>query len=329
MGFSRQPLVSIVTPMYNESTYIAECIDSVLEQTYQNWEHVIVDNCSTDGSFEIAQRYAERDQRLRVLKNPELLEAIPNHNGALRQMAPASKYCKVVFADDRIFPECVERMVGVAELHPSVGLVGAYGIEGPRVVWTGLPYPGTVFSGREVCRRLFLEGLYVFGTATSLLYRADLVRSHDPFFDTSDLHADMGTCVALLKNCDFGFVHQVLTVTRVREGSRMTVSRRVNSLAASKLNQLTTHGRDFLSPEEFGWCLDRSVSEYYWYLAGSFVRGRDRDFWKYHKRALQAAGVGFSRVRLARTVIARIGAAGLNPKDSIQQLSRVRSDEIS
>lgn len=329
MDASRQPLVSIVTPMYNESTYVAECIDSVLEQTYQNWEYIIVDNCSTDGSTEIAQSYAEEDQRIRVVKNTEFVEAIPNHNTALRQMAPESKYCKVVFADDRIFPECIERMVGVAEACPSIGLVGAYGIEAPRVVWTGLPYPGTVFSGREVCRRLFLEGLYVFGTATSLLYRADVVRSHDPFFDASDLHADMGICVTLLKNYDFGFVHQVLTVTRVREGSRMTVSRRVNTLAASKLSQLTTHGRDFLSPEEFAWCLDRSVSEYYWYLAGSFVRGRDRAFWEYHKGALQAAGVGFSRVRLAKTVIARIGAAGLNPKDSIQQLLRVRSDEIS
>jgi glycosyltransferase involved in cell wall biosynthesis len=315
--------------MYNEAAYVAECIDSVLAQTYENWEYVIVDNCSTDRSTTIAQSYAERDQRIRVLQNSEFLEAIANFNAALRQMSPASKYCKVVFADDKIFPECVERMVGIAEAHPSVGIVGAYGIEGSQVVWTGLPYPGTVFSGREVCRRLFLEGLYVFGTATSLLYRADLIRSHDPFFDASDVHSDMETCVVLLKNCDFGFVHQVLTITRVREGSRITLSRRVNTLAASKLNQLTAHGRDFLSPEEFAWCLDRSVSRYYWDLAGSFVRGRDRAFWEYHKKALEAAGVGFSRVRLARTVIARIGAAVLNPKDSMQQLSRVRSDGIS
>jgi glycosyltransferase involved in cell wall biosynthesis len=329
MDSTRQPLVSIITPMYNEAAYVAECIDSVLGQTYRNWEYIIVDNCSTDLSAEIAQTYAERDQRIRVLKNSEFLEAIPNHNAALRQMSPASKYCKVVFADDRIFSECVERMVSVAESDPSVGLVGAYGIEGSQVVWTGLPYPSAVVSGHAVCRRLFLEGLYVFGTATSLLYRADLVRSHDPFFDASDVHSDMETCLILLKNCDFGFVHQVLTMTRVREGSRITVSRRVNTLAASKLNQLAKHGRDFLSPEEFTRCLDRSVSEYYWYLAGSFIRGRDRGFWEHHKGALQAAGVGFSRVRLAMAVITRMGAAVLNPTDSIRQLSRVRSDEIS
>lgn len=320
-----QPLVSIITPMYNEAAFIVECIESVLAQTYQNWEYVIVDNCSTDGSADLARARVEGDRRIRILRNSELLEAIPNHNAALRQVSPASKYCKVVFADDQIFPECVERMVNVAEAHPSVGLVGAYGIEGSRVVWTGLSYPETVFSGREVCRRLFLEDLYVFGTATSLLYRADLVRSRDPFFDAADVHSDREACVSLLKNSDFGFVHQVLTMTRVREGSRITLSSEVNTFAASGLNHLVRHGRDFLSPEEFAGCLDRSVSAYYWYLAGSFVRGRDTAFWEYHKRALQAAGVGFSRVRLAKTVIARIGAAALHPKESIQELARVRS----
>ena len=328
MDSATQPLVSIVTPMHNEAAHLAECIESVLGQTYQNWEYIIVDNCSTDGSAEIAKKCAEDDSRVRVLKNSEFLDAIPNHNAALRQISPVSKYCKVVFADDWIFPDCVERMVTVAEAHPSVGLVGAYGMEGSQVVWTGLPYPSTVVSGHEICRRLFLEDLYVFGTATSLLYRADLVRSRDPFFDVSNIHSDMETCVILLKNCDFGFVHQVLTFTRAREGSLITVSRRVNTLAASKLSQLVTHGRHFLTPEEFAGCLEQSVSEYYWYLAGSFVRGRDRAFWEYHKKALRAAGVGFSRARLATTVIARIGAAGLNLRDSIQQLSRVRSDKV-
>src|SRR5689334_22568773 len=111
MNSATTPLVSIVTPMYNEAEHIAECIESVLAQTYQNWEYTIVDNCSTDRSPEIASRYAERDDRIRLLKNVEFLPAIPNHNAALRQISPASKYCKVVFADDWIFPNCLEQMV--------------------------------------------------------------------------------------------------------------------------------------------------------------------------------------------------------------------------
>src|ERR1700691_5462259 len=109
-----EPLVSIVTPVYNEASYLGECIESVLAQTYQNWNYTIVDNCSTDGTLEVALRYAERDRRIRVHRNSQLLSVIPNHNTALRQISPDCKYCKFVFGDDWIFPGCVEQMVAVA-----------------------------------------------------------------------------------------------------------------------------------------------------------------------------------------------------------------------
>ena len=64
-----QPLVSVVTPVFNGGKFLGECIDSVLAQTYTNWEYVIVDNCSTDATLEIAQRYAAADPRIRVYHN--------------------------------------------------------------------------------------------------------------------------------------------------------------------------------------------------------------------------------------------------------------------
>ena len=72
--------------------------------------------------------------------------------------------------------------------------------------------PSTCVDGREVCRRFFLEDIYVFGSPHSLLYRSDLVRSHDPFFNEANIfHADTEACFDLLRSYDFGFVHQVLT----------------------------------------------------------------------------------------------------------------------
>src|SRR5690242_17822584 len=147
---STQPLVSVLTPVYNGAEFLSECIESVLAQTYRNWEYTIVDNCSTDGTAEIARRYAAKDSRIRVHQNAEFLRAIPNHNNAFRQISPDSKYCKVVFGDDWIFPECLEQMVTVAEENPSVGLVSAFALEGNRVAWTGLPYPSRLVSGREI-----------------------------------------------------------------------------------------------------------------------------------------------------------------------------------
>src|ERR1039458_8021732 len=112
------PLVSIVTPAYNEEKYLAECIESVLGQTYPNWDYTIVKDCSTDGTLAIAMKYSAQDPRIRVIGNDTLVPAIANFNIALRQISSTSKYCKIVLADDWIFPECVERMVASMEQYP-------------------------------------------------------------------------------------------------------------------------------------------------------------------------------------------------------------------
>jgi glycosyltransferase involved in cell wall biosynthesis len=325
MNTAVQPLVSVVVPAYNEAKYLAECMESILAQTYQNWECTIVNNCSTDASPNIAREYVAKDRRIRLHNNPQFLRAVPNFNGAVRQISAACEYCKIVFADDWIFPECLERMVAVAVEHPSVGVVGAYGLQGRQVMWAGLPYPSRLIPGREICRKLFLDDLYVFGTGTSLLFRSDLVRSRDPFFNESNLHADSEACLALLKNSDFGFVNQVLTFTRVREGSLFAFSTEMNTLVAGRLYDLVTHGPDCLTREEFDTCLDRELSEYYRFLAGRLTRHHDAKFWDYHKRKLIEAGVGFDRVRLAKAVLAKLCNAVLNPKDTMEKLLKGRS----
>ncbi len=110
-----QPLVSMLTPVYNGAEHLAECIESVLRQTHTNWDDTIVNNCSTDESLAIAQKYAAKNPRIRVVSNERFLRIIENHNHTIRQISPESKYCKFVFADDWLFPTCVEEMVRVAE----------------------------------------------------------------------------------------------------------------------------------------------------------------------------------------------------------------------
>src|SRR6266704_170045 len=83
-----QPLVSIVTPVYNGAEHLAECVESILRQTYQNWDCTIINNCSTDSSAEIARRYAAKDPRIRIYENEKFLRVISNHNVALRQISP-------------------------------------------------------------------------------------------------------------------------------------------------------------------------------------------------------------------------------------------------
>jgi glycosyltransferase involved in cell wall biosynthesis len=300
------PLVSIVTPAYNEEDYLSECIESVLAQTYTNWDYTIVDNCSTDRTFSIAHKFAASDPRIRVIRNDNLIPALANFNFALRQITNTSKYCKMVLADDWIFPECLERMVAVMEEYPSVGIVGAYGLVNPWVLWGGLPYPSHRVPGRELCRQRLLGGPYVFGSPTSLLFRSDLVRMRDPFFDESNIQSDSETCFELLKNCDFGFVHQVLTFSRDdRPNSRLQESRELNTAAAGNLHELVSFGPFYLSPEEYRACLEAMVSKYYDFLAASFLRRRNQKFWEYHKTKLKEEGIGFKHSLLAYSVLKR------------------------
>ena len=320
MNTALQPLVSIVTPVYNEAGYLAECIESVLAQTYQNWDYTIVDNCSTDASLDVARQYAVKDRRIRVHQNQRLLPPIANYNVALQQISPESKYCKVVLGDDWIFPECLEKMVAVAEAHPSVGIVGAYALEGQRVAWTGLPYPSSLVSGRDICRRHLLEGLYVFGSENSVLYRANLVRSRHPFYNEANIHADTEVCFALLKMCDFGFVHQILTFTRVRPGSLNTVSKALQTDFASMLQLLVVHAPQFLTAEECQERLAQHISAYYQFLGKSLMLGRESKFWEYHKGELAKFGFRFSYASLTKGILQVLCNVAGNPRRSIERL---------
>lgn len=122
--------MSVLTPFFNTASYLAECIESVLGQTYSNFEYILMDNCSTDGSYEIANSYAARDSRIRLVRCSEFVPMLENYNRALREICDASVYCKIVQADDYIFPNCLQLMVQAFEQSASIGLVSSYRLSG-------------------------------------------------------------------------------------------------------------------------------------------------------------------------------------------------------
>lgn len=322
MNVASQPLVSIVTPVYNEEEHLAECIESVLAQSYQNWDYAIVNNCSTDRSLEIARQYAAKDSRIRVHENERFLEMMANHNVAVRQISPASKYCKVVLGDDWIFPGCLERMVAVAEAHPSAGVVSAYQKFGRQIRITGLPVDERLVGGREACRQFLLEKLFLFGSQTSVLYRADLVRSRNPFYLETEVYADFEVCFALLRTSDLGFVHEVLTFSRPRPESIGAISADIGAHFGSMLGILFSYGRECLTNEEFEECVDRLLSQYYRFLGRRLFVDRDPGFWSYHRRILANAGIGFSRARLAKAAVGELCGSVLDPKSTLESIRR-------
>jgi glycosyltransferase involved in cell wall biosynthesis len=314
------PLVSIVTPVYNGAEYLAECIESVLRQTHQNWEYTILDNRSTDASLTIASRYADLDRRIRVIENATFLPALANHNAVLRRISPSSTYCKVVFADDWLFPECLARMTAVAEESPRVGVVGAYCLEGTRVTCDGLLPTERIVSGREICRRHLLAKVYLFGSANSVLYRSDLVRESTEFFNPQSMHADTEACFRILKDNDFGFVHQVLTFTRVRAASLTAVSTDIQTNFGGMLGIIARHGPDCLSAEEWRRCLAAHVAEYYGFLGKAALQRRGKVFWDYHRQQFEAVGLKIESSRLIRALVGHGVGAALRPVETARRL---------
>jgi glycosyltransferase involved in cell wall biosynthesis len=329
MSLREEPLVSIVTPVYNGALYLRECIESILAQTYSNWEYIIVNNCSTDETLEIAKEYEGKDKRIQVHSNDRLLAIIANHNLAYRLISPNSKYCKGLSADDWLFPECLARMVGVAEANSSVGIVGSYQLSGSgadgrqwRVRWTELPYPSAVTPGRDVCRSQLLGGPYVFGTPTSILYRSDLVRAQESFFPNPTAEADTSACYKCLQHSDFGFVHQVLSYERIHGQAISAECRSLNTYESSRLGDLVEYGPCYLSTGELNKRLEEVLVNYYRFLGVSVFHFRDKTFWNHHKSKLNELGHPLSYVRLVKAVSAKLLDSILNPKQTAEKVLR-------
>jgi glycosyltransferase involved in cell wall biosynthesis len=108
-----KPLVSILIPNYNKAPYLPETLDSVLAQTYTNWECIIVDDLSTDESWEILKEYGLKDSRFKIFKRPKQLSKGGNvcRNYAFSQSN--GKYLLFLDSDDLIDCECLENRIKV------------------------------------------------------------------------------------------------------------------------------------------------------------------------------------------------------------------------
>jgi len=205
-------------------------------------------------------------------------------------------------------------MVAVAEGQPSIGLVCCYAHNGRHVMWDGPPFPGTFMSGRDACRATLLGEMFAFGTPTSNLIRADLVRARPAFYNVHNTHADMESCYEVLREADFGFVHEVLAFNREHGNSQSAAEEHLQSRLLGTLYAAVKFAPIYLTPEETARKLDMVFDSYYEMLAKSALRLRGRDFWTYHRDQLRECGYALDRVALSWAVV----------KEFVQALTRPR-----
>jgi glycosyltransferase involved in cell wall biosynthesis len=301
------PLVSIVTPFYNIASYLGQCIESVLAQTFHDFEYILVDNCSSDGSREIAERYARCDQRIRLIRRDSLLSQVQNYNCSLLESSPCCQYVKMVQADDYLFPLCIDSMVRVFGKSESIGLVSSYWLKGSEVRGSGFPHDIDMLSGKEMARLFLRTGVWVFGSPTAVMYRAGLIDKNKPFFDSTKLHEDTEKCMELLKQWDFGFAHQILSFSRADNESISSRVRRFHPNSIDRYIVVQRYAGAFLEAGEAKEVKEKSRSAYYRVLARQVLGLQGAPFWNYHKTGLKTLGesvdIGFLIYQLIRELL--------------------------
>jgi len=115
------PLVSIGIPTYNGARYLRESIDSVLAQTFRDFELVLIDDASADHSGAIGEAYARKDPRIQTIKNSKRLGLVGNFNRCV-ELTNGRHVC-VWHQDDMMMPQNIERKVALLEANPQVGFV--------------------------------------------------------------------------------------------------------------------------------------------------------------------------------------------------------------
>lgn len=160
-----QPLVSLMMICYNNVAYIKAAIDSVKAQTYTNWELIINDDCSTDGSWELAQALAQNDSRIKVYKNERNLKTPGNRAAAAKHLT--GDLVGHLDADDMLYPYSVEHMVRVFAKNPEISYaysdMADIDIKGKVTGYRAAP---------DACGNLALHGWRHFG-----MYRMDAYKT--------------------------------------------------------------------------------------------------------------------------------------------------------
>lgn len=201
--------VSVITPVYNAEEFLEDTVESVLSQTYKNFEYILIDDYSTDNSAKLIKKYAEKDSRIKYIKLKENAGAAVARNTGLENAN--GRYIAFIDSDDVWYPEKLETQLNFMNKHNVAFTYTKYeriSEEGELLGAPSFPkklnYSGLLKNTAIACSTVVIDR-QVIGD-----FRMPLVRKGQ----------DTATWLKILKNHDYAYlVDEVLNRYRAREGS--------------------------------------------------------------------------------------------------------------
>jgi glycosyltransferase involved in cell wall biosynthesis len=179
------PKISVLVPTYNYARYLPQAIESILRQTHSNFELLISDDASTDGSAEIIRHYADRDFRIRFELHATNLGMVANWNWCLQQAR--GDYVKFVFGDDLLAsPDTLVRMAALLDQYPDVGLVASARLlldRNSTTIGSWDHLSDGLFDGPRLISRCLRTRRNLIGEPSTVIFRRSLAeRGFDPAY---------------------------------------------------------------------------------------------------------------------------------------------------
>ena len=212
------PKVSIVIPAYNNVRYIGETLDSVLNQTYDDYEVVIADHSSVDGTQEVIDRY-KGNPKLRILS------ATPSGGGAQANWNRVSSeargtFVKLVCGDDLIGPTALADQVQAFEDNPSAVLVASQRdlVDSNGHVFVknrGLQGISGLVKGADAVRATVVAGSNIFGEPACVMYRRDVLQEEGGWDNTNPYLIDEATYARICFHGDVVAIRRSLATFRI------------------------------------------------------------------------------------------------------------------
>ena len=193
----REPLISVIVPIYNVEKYLKQCVDSIINQTYHNLEIILVDDGSPDNCGAICDEYAKTDNRIRVIHKPNggLSDA---RNAGIKTMH--GEYLMFVDSDDYITEDCIAYLYDISVRFSADLVIGGFEKfenETKCLIYTTAATNECVekLNNREAMKNTLINGC----AAWARLYKADV--HHNIMFPVGEINEDEAIVLSLLEKC--------------------------------------------------------------------------------------------------------------------------------